>query len=391
MSRTNVLILGKSGCGKSSLLNYLWGDALAKVGSGRPVTPKSNENFGTCGIYPFPPVIRNGLEVVIHDSWGMEADKADEWRRLIEKETRRREISGNVSDWFHSVLYCISAKGARIEKFEIDSIIKPLVAQGYSVIFILTKSDIASENERHALREILEKEFPINGGIIEVCNVNQKLRNGSIKQAFGSEMLLQGIMLGLRRNLINMIKRQYIIQCRNKSDNWRYDLLSFYEQEAGFFKLKNYSTVLEEITERAQIKHRKMIEEIRLWLNKSTHEAELIFKSFGIQFASRKFLDDKVSASHFDNSEIADGFRLDSSEKIAHVILSLVPLLNILIAVSRKDTLRDDLDKKFCDVVLDFMGASEAAVKLIDNYLAKTMLLPEKSEVKIQNLSVIYL
>ena len=35
---TNVLIIGKSGVGKSSLLNYLFGKELQAVGVGAPVT-----------------------------------------------------------------------------------------------------------------------------------------------------------------------------------------------------------------------------------------------------------------------------------------------------------------------------------------------------------------
>ena len=38
MFTTNILILGKTGVGKSSLLNYLFGDEVAAVGAGRPIT-----------------------------------------------------------------------------------------------------------------------------------------------------------------------------------------------------------------------------------------------------------------------------------------------------------------------------------------------------------------
>lgn len=42
---TNVLIIGKSGVGKSSLVNYLFGKELQPVGVGAPVTKMEIKEF----------------------------------------------------------------------------------------------------------------------------------------------------------------------------------------------------------------------------------------------------------------------------------------------------------------------------------------------------------
>ena len=36
--KTNILIAGKSGVGKSSLLNYIFGEEVSPTGAGKPVT-----------------------------------------------------------------------------------------------------------------------------------------------------------------------------------------------------------------------------------------------------------------------------------------------------------------------------------------------------------------
>ena len=70
----NVLIMGKTGTGKSTLLNYLIDSTEAPTGTGKPVTGE--------GIYEYTAKIR-GQEIRIFDSWGIEAGKVDRWNALI--------------------------------------------------------------------------------------------------------------------------------------------------------------------------------------------------------------------------------------------------------------------------------------------------------------------
>jgi septin family protein len=136
MLRTNILVLGKSGAGKSSLLNYIWGDVVAKTGAGRPVTERSTGD--ETGIYKSEPIRVNAeLELVIYDSWGMEANKADKWNEIIRYESAQREKSSYIQDWFHAVIYCVSAKGARIEEFEIKNVVQPLIVKVFERLLSL--------------------------------------------------------------------------------------------------------------------------------------------------------------------------------------------------------------------------------------------------------------
>ena len=64
----NILVLGKTGVGKTSLLNYLYGFDLP-TGAGLPKTGKGlHENV----------ITRNGITYHIFDTWGIEADSLPE-------------------------------------------------------------------------------------------------------------------------------------------------------------------------------------------------------------------------------------------------------------------------------------------------------------------------
>ena len=108
-NRINVLLIGKSGAGKSALLNYLLGEEAELTGSGKPVTGK--------GVFPH---VYQGEELVhFYDTWGWEAGKEQAWMEWILEEIQQHEEQ-TIKEWFHTILYCINANTARIEPFELD-------------------------------------------------------------------------------------------------------------------------------------------------------------------------------------------------------------------------------------------------------------------------------
>ena len=83
--RTNVLIIGKSGVGKSSLVNYIFGCERQVVGVGAPVTPRGIKEF----VYKYD----EHFDIHIYDTWGLEpsAQKAEDWKKTILKEIIQSE------------------------------------------------------------------------------------------------------------------------------------------------------------------------------------------------------------------------------------------------------------------------------------------------------------
>ncbi len=372
MLKVNVLILGKSGCGKSSLLNYLWGAKVAEIGTGRPVTPASNGV--SQGIYSHPPVTLDGLQLIIHDSWGMEANKAEKWVALIKQESRKFDASHSISDWIHTVVYCISAKGARIEDFELDKIIAPLISEGNRILFVLTKADIASEPEKQALRELLTRQVPCNSGIIEISSLSQVLRSGQHTEAFGREEMLEAILANLRQNLIEKIPAQLLLRAREGSAALRRDALAHYDNEAGFTRM--YASVLSEVGSIVQVGSRSLGTDIRQWITQALRDATAIYCLVGEQLGPESVGAGRNTSLNGEAFLAESNITWDVYDHITNSIMHLVPGINILLMFVKKDMHRDMLIEKLDAGIKRFEEDAETAARQIRTKLDKVLALP---------------
>jgi GTPase Era involved in 16S rRNA processing len=200
---TNVLIIGKTGVGKSSFINYLYPNAARETGAGRPVTGR--------GIYRSVMRSENGLAVNLYDTWGLEANRSAEWKKIILDEARRHDKE-NIRDWFHTVIYCLSAKSARVERFETAQI-NALRAEGNRVMAVLTHCDlnnVAPAIEK--MSEIMRDECGLSDGdIVRVSSVGKKLLGGTSRGTFGREKAIERIVSGLWMSIAEKIPPGVVI------------------------------------------------------------------------------------------------------------------------------------------------------------------------------------
>lgn len=208
MQNTNILLCGKTGVGKSSLLNYLLGKDAAGVGHGRPKTQER--------IFKHPPLHHNNISLTIYDTYGLEPDKEEKWREIIEKEALRNQ-KNNVRDWFHSVVYCVDAQRARIEDFEVQQILRPLMRNGNRILFVLTKSSL-DVHKTDATERVLRQHFP-GATVVRVESVVSETYTGKTEQK-GREELLEKFLLNMRENIlytaITKYQREAIKDVRKK-------------------------------------------------------------------------------------------------------------------------------------------------------------------------------
>ena len=165
IGRFNLAIFGKTGVGKSTLINAIFGEEVAQTGIGEPVTKGSRiyvDKIGHLGI-----VDTQGLEVGKDNKEILsELDKAM-------KIMRRQPLSEQI----HVAWYCIRGMDRRFEEAE-ASFIRRLDEIGLPVIVVLTqvpmRRDPATESglsEGHyhpdavvLAQQIMAKRLPIAGG-----------------------------------------------------------------------------------------------------------------------------------------------------------------------------------------------------------------------------------
>ncbi len=215
----NILVLGKTGVGKTSLLNYLYGFDLP-VGAGLPKTGKGiHENL----------IIRNGTAYHVFDTWGIEADSLPEWRKEVLALVRKRNTSPHINDWFHAVYYCFSASTARIEDAEIDEIIVPLLQSGCKMIVVLTNSEDGFRKQekiagmKEYLREELMKRLHHDPQleIIPVASVAGETLAGDAISRFGRTEVLDAAQYNLADDIGKRLPAIYKMNVMQKLAAWK--------------------------------------------------------------------------------------------------------------------------------------------------------------------------
>lgn len=188
----NILVIGKSGIGKSKFCNYIFNSEVFNSGSGKPVTTW-NENF------QHHVVDYDNYSLNIFDSVGIENTNLPDWRaRLHNFLDQHSFLKAVPKKWVHGVFYLVSAASARIEEIEVG-IISDLVQRHIPVQVILSKADQAKPEEILSLKKQITAISP-SLGIHEVCSVDVRKRVGSVER-YGRENILNSFLIDLDEKL----------------------------------------------------------------------------------------------------------------------------------------------------------------------------------------------
>ncbi|WP_227499940.1 GTPase domain-containing protein [Synechococcus sp. PCC 7335] len=181
----NVLIAGRTGVGKSTLINSVFQGNFATTGQGRPVTQNTRE------------IKKEGIPLSIFDTRGLEmadfSETLDALKSLINQRSRNTDSNQHI----HVAWICIAEDSRRVEPAE-EELVKMLVDRNIPVIAVITKS----RSDKGFRAEVLRILLPVSNAV-RVRAIDEELDEGIVLPAMGLkdlvDLTMQVVPEGLKR------------------------------------------------------------------------------------------------------------------------------------------------------------------------------------------------
>ena len=165
LKKPNLMVVGGTGVGKSSLINRVFGVALAKVGSGKPVTQG-------CIKYE-----HENVPIAVFDTEGYEISSSGPSNsnfatRVIAEIKRRQALA--LSEQIHFAWYCLSVGNHRITDYDLQNLKLFARELRLPVAVVLTQCDTEEldDNDKGktstAFRKVLAEDG-FKGPVFETC------------------------------------------------------------------------------------------------------------------------------------------------------------------------------------------------------------------------------
>lgn len=196
LRRLNIVVIGKSGVGKSTLVNAVFGFDMAETGIGRPVTAHMKK------------YTKKDFPMAIYDTKGFELgkDAQKEVKEELISKIQESIASRDINEAIHCIWYCVNASSNRFEPEEIEWI-RNFEEQNRSyqipIIIVLTQS--FSKKQAWEMKKMIEAEN------LDVCQVlpllaqDYEVDDNYCVKAYGADKLIEVMQEALPDELMDTL------------------------------------------------------------------------------------------------------------------------------------------------------------------------------------------
>lgn len=287
----NLLVIGKTGVGKSALVNYVTGEELAKVGAGKAITEEVISRFD----YTY-----NGSKMAIYDTKALKNEEETELIILKEFEENKKRAD------FDLILYCISSLQDTIDSKEIERIVE-IRKKNKNIIFVVTSDDIKKLENKGVLNKIRDLGFK-DTDFVRVSSEEKEYLSGEKNESYGREKLFDSIKIKLREYIAKSIMDEFTIvierrvpmwslRCQNELKNNKSLFLRKSEKRTEDELIKDFNLYLKETEEALNDELISILKSVYRRYSFMYEEEVLDFCS-DVKINSKLYLPDKLKKSY---------------------------------------------------------------------------------------------
>lgn len=207
LNTLNIIVAGKTGVGKSTLINAVFKDNLAETGIGKPVTDHMRM------------ISKKDMPLTIYDTRGFELGKEvqEDVKNEIMDTIRKGLAQKDINKAIHCIWYCINTASNRVEPEEIKwlrELSKENEVTQVPIIIVLTQS--ISKKNAQTLRNLLLDENLDVIQIIPVLAQDYEIDEEYTAKAFGLDVLIKIMGEALPSELIETLHHVQIVSLEEK-------------------------------------------------------------------------------------------------------------------------------------------------------------------------------